>query len=94
MRLKRQHEAEKFTFEDLEDMKKDELIKKCELLGLNISGNKTELKDRLMDYLELKESDIVPAAPLALEPVSDDDTEIETPLAKAVDLDDHPVEPG
>jgi hypothetical protein len=91
MRLKRHHEAEKFTPDDLEGMKKEELIKKCELLGLNTSGNKTELKDSLLDYLELKESDTAPEASPAPEPVSDGDAEIEMPLAKAVDLDDHHI---
>jgi len=87
MRLKRQHEAEKFTPEDLEDMKKDDLIKKCELLGMNTSGNKDDLKERLINYLELKEADTAPAA--APEPDFGSEPDADAPLATAVELDDH-----
>ncbi|MCK5561158.1 MAG: DUF835 domain-containing protein [Thermoplasmata archaeon] len=88
MRLKRINEAEKFTDEDLETMKKDELIKKCEMLGLETSGNKSDLKERLLDFLDEKELSLEPAP--APELAADEVGDVDVPMAKVVDNEDQP----
>jgi two-component system cell cycle response regulator len=94
MRLKRMNEAEKFTFDDLEVMKKGELIKKCETLGLETTGNKSDLKDRLLEFLDEKEERLGAPATTATELMADDVSDEDAPMAKLVDDQDQPeIEP-
>jgi hypothetical protein len=93
MRLKRLTEAEKFTSEDIQEMKKDELVKKCELLGLKTSGKKEELQYRLVEYLDNKETQVQPTLPQAPGPARKDSIEAGIPLARSVEEEDEEVSP-
>ncbi len=90
MRLKRINEAEKFTFDDLETMKKDELIKKCEALDLETTGNKSDLKDRLLEFLDEKEDELGAASTQASEMQAGDVELEDAPMAKLVGNKDQP----